>query len=168
MAWFVRWVPVCFQPAQKAVLPALLLSIPAPVLSTRVLKNTAPLAASYNEIDQHLSKEWCCSCEHRGVSSKWKCSFSEGSIHSDNLKAKRKFFLCCGYAYIWEAGKVVSSIWGKINHFFDTLIWFFFVSLIASPVEFTEHSHGIVRVGTSEWGKGQTDELLLNSYWWRN
>lgn len=126
MAWFVRCVPVCSQPAQKAVLPALLLSIPAPVLSTRVLKNTTPRAASYNKIDQCLSKEWCCSCEHRGVSTKWKCSFCEGSIHADNLKAKRKFSLCCRYAYVWEAVRVVSSIWGKINRFFDSLIWGFF------------------------------------------
>lgn len=51
------------------------------------------------------------------------------------------------YAY---ARKLVSSIAGKINHLFDSLVWGFFHSLVTSPVEFTERSHSIARVGTSE------------------
>lgn len=51
-----------------------------------MLHPTLPLT----EIDPHLSKEPCCSCERHGVS-KGKCAFGEGSIHSDNLKAKWKF-----------------------------------------------------------------------------
>ena len=137
----VRCIPACSQPAEKALLLALLLSVPAAVLSARVLKNTPAPSASYSAIDQYLSEEWCCSCEPRAVSSKGKCSLSKGSKHSANLKAKWKWSFFCGHAYIWEEGKVVSSSWGKNNHylilwfdFFSSAWWLLQLSLLNVPI----------------------------------
>lgn len=89
--------------------------------------------------------------------------FCEGSVCLCDLKGKWKFSFCCGCARIREAEGSVSSAWGKIKLFFDSLVCpFFSAPLLLQSIKC---SCSIARVGTSKGGRGQKDELLFDQVW---